>query len=129
MQTSQQLASASKSLKRLTLRNFDEKFARIMAAMGMRPPGLGGSIKERIGVPLSADAVADIELIAELWNAVDAAHKERRVGGAWKPPTVLRALVENQLADFWTQIGGRPATNEARAEFVRRGVAALKQQK
>jgi hypothetical protein len=122
-------ANRRNNFGRLKRENVGAKVVTTLMDIGLRPPEADERRLRRQSIPLSDESIEDISVIADLWNAHDQLNKTRRVGGDWKLPAVARRMLENQIASFWDQVGGRPATKEAREEFVRRSVAALKKHK
>lgn len=79
----------------------------------------------RTSVRLPEEQHEDIELMSELWNELDRALGNRRAK-KWKAASVIERLVRVGIEGFWAQAGGRPSTEAARAEMVRRVVAEAK---
>lgn len=76
--------------------------------------------KIRFTASLEKETHAELDLIEQVWNALDAALKIKRKGGQWKATSsVIQQLVASALDEAWEQLGGKPATPAAREELVR----------
>jgi hypothetical protein len=75
--------------------------------------------KEGVTVRLSKEQKKDLEMVAEVWNAVDAAlgsHRPRK----WELTSVMRQFIANGLDLFWGENTGlgRPTAEKERKAFV-----------
>lgn len=97
-----------------------------MRAMGYYPLQERSSAKRSTtSIRLTEEQRADVEFVAELWNAFDKELEQERAGRKWSATSVLERLIAVGLDGFWAEVGGRPATQEGREEFIRRAVAHL----
>ena len=67
----------------------------------------------------------DVDLIAEIWNELDAALKKKRPK-KWKASNTIEQIIEVGVQSIWKQYGGRPADKKERAEFVKRAIEAIR---
>lgn len=81
----------------------------------------------RITIELTEAEKADVQRVADLWNAFDKARGVRRER-KWERKSVLEQFARGALAEFWDQIGGRPTTDDMRESAVAAAVAKLEKE-
>lgn len=78
----------------------------------------------RITVELTEDEKAEIQLVADLWNAFDRARGVKE-GRKWERKPVLEQFIRTSLENFWEQIGGKPPTAALRESAIKAAIAKL----
>jgi hypothetical protein len=99
----------------------DASGAKVRTTMStLPPPPKTPPPPERKGVTvrLSPEQHEELEFVADVWNAIDAALGHRRPR-KWEITSVMRQLLANGLDVFWEQTGGgRPKTERERKAFI-----------
>lgn len=81
----------------------------------------------RVSVRFEEEDIQDFKFIALLWNEYDKAlGKKRR--HKWTSASVIEQLLRGSRRSIWNQVGGRPATDSERSEFLKRAVKAILQE-
>lgn len=80
--------------------------------------------KKLVGIELTPEEKADIQLVADLFNAMDH-HRGVKRDRKWERKSVLEHFARSSLQAFWGQIGGRPETTKLRDDAVKAAIASL----
>ncbi len=83
---------------------------------------------KRFSITLDPVSLDQVEFIAKLWNAIDAARKVKRYR-EWGVSNVGPHLIRASLAGTLTQMGGYPASDEDQERYVAEVVARIEEEK
>ena len=97
--------------------------------MGYYPLNDPDEERIRITIKMTPAQQAEASLIAQLWIALDEELGVKRPGKKWSATSVMERLVAVGLDGFWAEIGGRPTSEEDRAEFIRRAIEKVQKRR
>lgn len=83
---------------------------------------------KKISIHLSKEEQAEVQMVADLFNAMDRARGVKRQGRKWERKSVLEHFIRTSLNNFWEQIGGRPESFILRDGAVKAAIAALEKE-
>lgn len=89
------------------------------------PPDDSEAGRVRVSIRLEKAEADDLQLMAQLWNEIDAAAGRKR-RHKWLAAGVIEQLIRLGLDGFWEQFGGKPKTAADRKRFIERAIEELK---
>lgn len=81
----------------------------------------------KLAVHMTEEEKADLQLVADLWNAFDRARNIKR-SRKWETKKVMEQLVRTGLENFWEQVGGKPETGALRKSAVQAAIDRLEEE-
>ncbi len=100
------------------------KFRRLMAKSLYPLHATPTSERRRLTIELTDAQIAEVQLIADLWNAFDRVRGAKR-SRKWEVKSVLEQLTIGSMEEFWEQVGGRPSTGAMRESAIKAAIAEL----
>jgi hypothetical protein len=91
-----------------------------------KPPDQGGASaeEERFSITLDKETLDQVEFLAELWNAIDAARKVKRYR-KWVASNVCPTLIRASVAGVLEEMGGFPESKQEREAVIAKAVAEV----